>query len=279
MESRDTAPMDGSASPFVYLVGIGLCFVNPMLGWAMYAAVAGYVGRPDAKGDVGVYRRPADGGAWHHVLRDLETFTVAVHPVDSNVVLAGTADGVWRSTDRGETFARAVFPDTSKQIWSFLVDARNPDRIYAGGSPVDIYRSDDRGANWRRLPNPGIKDRAKAPFQVRVMRMAQHPTGRTRSTPPSRSTASPAPPTAARPGPTAAPISCACPSCPISRARSSATPLPRACWMATPSLSAPPIPTPWCSPAAWACSAARMPARAGRTWRCSASRPSPTAAT
>ena len=30
--------------------------------------------------------------------------------------------------------------------------------------------------SWRRLPNPGIKDRAKAPFAVRVMRMAQHPT-------------------------------------------------------------------------------------------------------
>jgi photosystem II stability/assembly factor-like uncharacterized protein len=141
----------------------------------VYAGVAGYVGRPDAKGDVGVFRRPADGGPWRHVLPDLETFTVAVHPTDANVVLAGTADGVWRSTDRGETFARATFPDARKQVWSFLVDSRNADRIYAGGSPVDIYRSDDRGANWRRLPKPGIKDRAKAPFQVRVMRMAQHP--------------------------------------------------------------------------------------------------------
>lgn len=141
----------------------------------VYAGVAGYVGRPEAQGDVGVFRRAADGGSWVHVLRDLETFTVAVHPTDPAVVLAGTADGVWRSTNRGESFARAAFPDSRKQIWSFLVDSRNPDHIYAGASPVDIYRSDDRGANWRRLPNPGIKDRAKAPFEVRVMRMAQHP--------------------------------------------------------------------------------------------------------
>jgi photosystem II stability/assembly factor-like uncharacterized protein len=39
-----------------------------------------------------------------------------------------------------------------------------------------VYRSDDCGASWRRLPNPGIKDRATAPFAVRVMRMVQHPT-------------------------------------------------------------------------------------------------------
>ena len=142
----------------------------------IYAGVAGYVGRPDEKGSVGVFRRAADGGEWQHVLTHLETHTVLVHPTDPSVVFAGTADGVWRSTDRGATFQRANFPDKGKQIWSFLVDSRDAKRIYAGGSPVDVYRSDDCGESWRRLPNPGIKDRAKAPFAVRVMRMVQHPT-------------------------------------------------------------------------------------------------------
>ena len=84
----------------------------------IYAGVAGYVGRPNEKGAVGVFRRPASGGAWQHVLTDLETHTVFVHPTDPNVVLAGTADGVWRSTDRGATFKRAGFPDTGRQGWS-----------------------------------------------------------------------------------------------------------------------------------------------------------------
>ena len=88
----------------------------------IFAGVAGYVGRPEAQGDVGVFRRAAEGGEWRHVLPDLETFTVAVHPTDPAIVLAGTADGVWRSTNRGETFARTTFPDTAKQIWSFLVE-------------------------------------------------------------------------------------------------------------------------------------------------------------
>ncbi len=142
----------------------------------IFAGVAGYVGRPDQPGSVGVFRRSASGGAWSHVLPDLETHTVFVHPTDPNVVFAGTADGVWRSTDKGATFARAAFPDQGKQVWSFLVDRRDGRRMWAGGSPVDIYRSDDGGANWRKLQNPGIKDRATAPFAVRVMRMVQHPT-------------------------------------------------------------------------------------------------------
>jgi len=142
----------------------------------IYAGVAGYVGRPEEKGSVGVFRRAATGGEWQHVLTHLETHSVAVHPTDPSIVLAGTVDGVWRSSDRGATFQRTNFPDAGRQIWSFLVDASNPKRIYAGGSPVAIYRSDDSGATWRKLPDPGIKDRAKAPFAVRVMRMVQHPT-------------------------------------------------------------------------------------------------------
>jgi len=141
----------------------------------IYAALAGYIGRPDQHGKVGVFRRAADGGAWEHVLDHLETHTVCVHPGDAAIVLAGTADGVWRSRDGGATFARARFPDEKKQIWSFLVDAGDPQRIYAGGSPVDVYRSDDAGESWRCLPRPELAARATCPFPPRVMRMAQHP--------------------------------------------------------------------------------------------------------
>ena len=142
----------------------------------IYAGVAGYVGRPDEKGAVGVFRRLATGGAWQHVLTHLETYAVVVHPTDPSVVFAGTEDGVWRSADHGATFQRTKFPDTDKQIWSFLVDRTNPKLIYAGAAPVDVYRSEDCGETWRRLPSPAIPERCKAPFATRVMRMVQHPT-------------------------------------------------------------------------------------------------------
>jgi len=129
----------------------------------IYAGLAGYVGRPDQKGRVGVFRRSAEGDEWEHVLTEHETHTVFVHPGDRNIVLAGTTNGVWRSRDRGATFACTRFPDDGKQIWSFLVDARNPQRIYAGGAPVDFYRSDDFGESWQRLPRPNITVRAACP--------------------------------------------------------------------------------------------------------------------
>lgn len=142
----------------------------------LFAGVAGYVGRPDAKGEVGVFRRATGSGAWSHVLGNIDCYTVVVHPGDASVVLAGTGNGVYLSTDHGATFKRASFPDTDHQIWSFVVDTRDAKRIWAGASPVDVYMSEDKGASWTKMPDPGVKDRCTGPFKTRVMRMVQHPT-------------------------------------------------------------------------------------------------------
>jgi len=82
---------------------------------------------------------------------------------------------VWRSTDRGATFRRTGFPDALKQVWCFMVDSRDPKRIFAGASPIDVYRSDDGGANWRKLATPKVGEHCKGPFASRVMRFAQNP--------------------------------------------------------------------------------------------------------
>ena len=136
----------------------------------IFAGVAGYFGKPDHPGKVGVFRRAASGGDWQHVLGTVEAYTVFVHPKDPETVYAGTNDGVWRSTDRGATFRRTNFPDAMKQVWCFMVDSRDPKRIFAGASPIDVYRSDDGGANWRKLATPVIGTHCKGPFASRVMR-------------------------------------------------------------------------------------------------------------
>jgi len=142
----------------------------------LFAGVAGYVGRPDQRGGVGVFSRMAGAESWSHVIKDHECWAVHVHPTDPTVVFAGTSDGVYRSTDGGKSFQRTDFPKDGIQIWSFLVDHSNPKRIYAGGSPITMYRSEDGGESWKTLPNPGMPNRAVMPFACRVMRMAQHPT-------------------------------------------------------------------------------------------------------
>src|SRR6516165_9029495 len=74
------------------------------------AGVGGYYASKQS-GLAGVFRRA-----------EIEAFTVFVHPRDPNLVFAGTADGVYRSTDRGQNFRRADFPDRGVQVWSFLQD-------------------------------------------------------------------------------------------------------------------------------------------------------------
>jgi hypothetical protein len=140
----------------------------------LYAGVAGYFGRQGQEGAVGVFRREL-GGDWEHVLKDAEVHSVTVHPRHPGQVFAGTTDGVWRSTDHGEHWYRANFPDKGMQIWSIMVDPADPNLLYAGGSPVSVYRSEDGGENWKRMPDPGMPDRAKMPFACRVMRFAAHP--------------------------------------------------------------------------------------------------------
>lgn len=141
----------------------------------IYVGVAGNVGRPDAVGAVGVFRRSTGDGAWQHVFDSHETHSVFIHPSDPSLVFAGTTDGVWRSDDHGASFQRARFPDPNTQIWSFLAIDDEPDRMYAGASPVAVYRSDDHGLSWRKLPDPVIAERCAGPFSPRVMRMAQRP--------------------------------------------------------------------------------------------------------
>ena len=140
----------------------------------VFAGVGGYYGGQEGHLK-GVFRRDAAGADWGHVLTETEAYTVFVHPRDPSLVFAGAKDGIYRSTDHGATFARADFPDSGMQVWSFLADPSDPKRLLAGGSPVSIYRSEDAGASWTRLPDPKMPYRGKSPFACRVMRFARNP--------------------------------------------------------------------------------------------------------
>jgi photosystem II stability/assembly factor-like uncharacterized protein len=147
------------------------CAVTPSY---VFAGVGGYYASKQS-GFAGVFRCATDDTNWKHALSEIEAFTVFVHPHDPNFVFAGTADGVYRSTDRGQNFHRADFPDRGVQIWSFLHDDADSKLMLAGGSPVSIYRSEDGGATWKRLPDPHLPVYAKMPFSCRVIRFARHP--------------------------------------------------------------------------------------------------------
>src|SRR5262249_62233207 len=122
----------------------------------------------------GVLRLAAEGADWNTALSEIKAFPALAHPRYPPLFFAGTADGVYRSTDRGQNFRRADLPDRGVQVWSFLQDDADPKWMLAGGSPISIYRSEDGGVTWKRMPDPQLPIHAKMPFSCRVMRFAAH---------------------------------------------------------------------------------------------------------
>ena len=141
----------------------------------LFVGLAGYVGRPEEKGAVGVFRKSITEGTWQHVLDFRDAHVVYVHPNSANYIFAGTDDGIWRSTDKGLTFEKANLPRDGIGIWSFLTSEDDPDVMFAGGSPIEIFKSIDRGKNWTSLAVPILEERCSGPFSPRVMRMVQKP--------------------------------------------------------------------------------------------------------
>src|SRR5262245_9771739 len=140
-----------------------------------------YVGGARSKAGTlgGVFRCGIGDDRWEQLTKGLpeavNVHAITVHPTNPSIVFAGTNQGPYRSTDRGERWERPGFPDEGVQIWSILVRADNSRIVYAGASPVGVYRSDDGGDTWRRLPGARQPDRVRMEFPCRVMRLAADP--------------------------------------------------------------------------------------------------------
>ncbi len=77
---------------------------------------------------------------------------IAVHPLQPNIVYAGTQSGPYRSDDRGEHWERVNTADHNLPVWSFLFHPYDPDVMFVGYENCEIYRSDDADERWTRLP-------------------------------------------------------------------------------------------------------------------------------
>ena len=89
---------------------------------------------------------------------------LAIHPHDPPTLYAEAYDGVYKSTNRGETWARAgsgPSPNYGGSTWtgsqnSFLIDPVTPDILYMDLS-IDkgLSKSTDGGASWSPI-NTGL---------------------------------------------------------------------------------------------------------------------------
>jgi len=119
--------------------------------------------------------RSKDGGkTWQpvEVASGEKTVTaVAVHPFDSQVVYAGTPDGVFKSKNGGASWER-IFSQP-KVAQSVSVDLVSPEVVYLGTS-AGVYKSVDGGASWKEigsdvLGQKNVKKVAVAPSDSKAL--------------------------------------------------------------------------------------------------------------
>jgi len=155
-----------SPLPFELNVAVSLSsiVVNPKKSTEIYVGVSENFIHTDTFGDVsgyaGVYKSEDSGFHWTRLepTKGWSVLSIAVHPVKSNVVLAGTASGVFRSDDDGATWQR-ISPAMHfqiKSIVSLAMDPSNTQTIFAGTTHLP-WKTTDGGKNWAPV-HEGIAD-------------------------------------------------------------------------------------------------------------------------
>ena len=121
-----------------------------------------YVGGWSLSGSGGGFFVSRDGGrSWNEptALRGKSIQALALANSDPRILIAGALDGLYRSTDSGETWERispAGDPDL-KNFESVAVDPRDPKIIYAGTWHLP-WKTTDGGATWSSIKQGVIDD-------------------------------------------------------------------------------------------------------------------------
>lgn len=157
--------------PYVaHVRGIGLSAADPDL---IFGAV-----------EEGWLVRSTDGGeTWVNLIEgtEFDSHTVTILPDGSGTIVSASGDGLYRSADGGENFARCDAGIEHPYLVNVAVHPDRPDILYTAGASVPppgwgrpggpgggFYRSTDAGLSWQRLTG-GLPDRiGPAPRSVAV---------------------------------------------------------------------------------------------------------------
>ncbi len=155
---------------------------NPDIVWVGTGEANGY---RSSQAGVGVYKSLDAGKTWRHMgLAD--TFTIGrivIHPTDPNIVYVAASGhlwttnperGVFKTTDGGATWQRALFVDEKTGAIDVAMDPQDPNTLYAatwqrtrlkwsnprtfaGDTGSGIHKTTDGGRTWRDI-DVGLPD-------------------------------------------------------------------------------------------------------------------------
>ena len=184
------APAIAQAIPPELYSGLKWRLIGPFRGGRV-AAVAGIPGSSTTFyfGSVsgGVWQTTDAGVVWKPIFDGQPVASIgalAVAPSDPKTIYAGTGesdirsnlssgDGVYKSTDSGQTWANIGLRD-SRQISRIVIDPQNANIVYVGAlghayapnKERGVYKSSDGGATWTKVldqgPDIGVSDLAIA---------------------------------------------------------------------------------------------------------------------
>ena len=143
----------------------------------------------------GIYKSNDAGKTW--TLAGLEKTgrigRVVIDPRDPNIVFAAALGhaygpqperGVFRTTDGGKTWEKALFVDENTGCSALVMDQNNPRILFAGMWPLEIhtwgresggpgsgiYKSTDGGSTWKKLTGRGLPTRTTGKVALAMAR-------------------------------------------------------------------------------------------------------------
>jgi len=164
---------------------IGAIAVAPSNPDVIYVGSGEGLHRPDLSVGNGIHKSIDAGRTWTHLgLRDgFQIPALAIDPRDPNRVFAAVLGhpygpneerGLFRSSDGGQTWQKAIYKDENTGASDVEIDPSNPDVIYASmwearegpwednntvnGTGGGLFKSTDGGSTWHPLTNGLPKD-------------------------------------------------------------------------------------------------------------------------
>src|SRR5260370_38435364 len=102
----------------------------------------------------GIFRRATGDERWTQLTNGLPDATdvqaITIHPENPDVIYAGTNNGPYRSTDRGDHWERLGFPYNGLGPRGITGHPTNPRSPYARTSPNPVFTSRSGGTTSRR---------------------------------------------------------------------------------------------------------------------------------